>query len=101
MKLSATLCASIVALAAFALIAGGAAEGGGGDPPICSQGFYKGDVSGTPPNAGSSFTCTTKVIECPPAPPNTVLTMSDRTATTPKDSQAQFSYHCAYNPIIK
>jgi len=100
MKLSATLCASIVALAAFALTAGGAgAKGGGGDPPICSKGFFKGDVSGTttPPDAGSSFTCTTKVIECPAGAAVTLtITMSDQKATTLKNNRVQFSYHCAY-----
>jgi hypothetical protein len=68
----------------------------------CQDGFYKGDVSGTPPTAGSSFTCTTKVIECPaPMPVTTVLAMVDRKAITPAYNQAQFSYTCTYEPPIK
>ena len=67
----------------------------------CSEGFFKSNVTGTPGQPGSSYTCTTNVIECPPpAAVTTVVALGNRKAMTPKYNEAKFSYTCTYNPPI-
>jgi hypothetical protein len=74
---------------------------GGAGAADCSEGFFKSDVKGSPPAEGSSFTCTTKVIECLPPTGLVVVNMYGRKALTPAGNQAQFTYSCDYLPPVK
>ena len=95
MKLSQTMCFSVVVMMAFT--AGDAIAG----TPLCNQGFWISNVKGTPRNEYSSYVCTTKVISCP-APNNRGTTQGGMSNQTSKDvnnhTQAQFSYQCNYGP---
>jgi hypothetical protein len=96
MKLSRMSCASLGGFAALTLLVD-AAEAAN----LCVPSFWKGDVKGSPPAEPSSFTCTTKMIVCPPSTtPGVASVMSDLKATA-SGSGAVFSYACSYPPPVK
>jgi hypothetical protein len=96
MKFSRLSCVSLVAFAGLALLVDAAAAAN-----LCVPSFWKGDVKGSPPAESSSFTCTTKVIMCPPSTtPGVASAMSDLKAMA-SGSGVVFSYACNYPPPIK
>ena len=96
MKLSRMSCASLAAFAALALSVNGAAAAN-----LCVPSFWKGDVKGSPPAESSSFTCTTKVIVCPPSTTPGVASAINDLKATASGSGAVFSYACTYPAPIK
>jgi hypothetical protein len=96
MKISSFACASFVALVASLSMTVSAAAAD------CAQGFWKSNVTGTPPAESSSFVCTTKVITCPASTSIVVIAqMSDQKATDVGSNKVKFTYTCTYPPPIK
>jgi hypothetical protein len=69
---------------------------GAAGAPICSQGFFKSDVSGTPGQLNSSFKCATKLILCPPGANVRIVANLTPDPPTTKSGGVVFSYKCNY-----